>query len=151
MTNFPAPGNDPAGATLHPLLERLIGACAYPAVDATNLGRFTTRATDTLLFFAEDPARYRETLDLAVILPELDRAFAGRFKVGVVLPEAARALQPRFGFNRWPALVVMRGGEYVGVIAGLRAWSAYCEELDALLQAPTRRPPAVGIAVKGAT
>ena len=59
-----------------------------------------------MLVFTEDPLRIRETLDLAVIVPELARSFAGRFRVGVLLPEAARALQPRYGFRRWPALVM---------------------------------------------
>lgn len=149
MTNASLLVDVSAKAGVHPLIERLIDACGYPALDETSLDYFTAQATDTLLFFAEEPARYRETLDLAVILPELDKAFAGRFKVGVLLPLAARALQPRFGFNRWPALVVMRGGEYVGAIAGLRDWAVYCQELHALLQARTQRPPTVGIAVTG--
>ena len=43
-----------------------------------------------MLVFTEDPLRVRETLDIAVIVPELMRAFPGRFRVGVLLPEAAR-------------------------------------------------------------
>ena len=62
----------------------------------------------TLLLFLEDPVRYKETLDLAVIVPEIARAFPGRFAVGVLLPEAARALHPRFGFRRWPAFVLLK-------------------------------------------
>ncbi len=80
-----------------------------------------------MLVFTEDPVRYKETLDLAVIAPEVARAFAGQFRVGVLYPEAARKVAPRFGFARWPALVMVRDGAYVGAIDGLRNWDEYLE------------------------
>ena len=82
--------------------------------------------------------RIKETLDLAVIVPELAQAFPGRFAVGVLLPAAARAFQPRFGFRLWPAIVVLRDGKYVGAIEGLRNWDEYVARLAGLLAARRR-------------
>lgn len=142
-----APGAD---ARAYPLIAGLFARHGYTDVCAANFAAFTQRAGHTLLLFTEDPARFKETLDLAVIVPEIARAFPGRFAVGVLLPEAARVLQPRYGFRRWPAIVVLKDGEYVGAVDGLRNWDEYLTRVAALLDARPSRPPTVGIAVKGA-
>jgi hydrogenase-1 operon protein HyaE len=136
-------------APLHPLFAQLIAKHGATNVDAANFDAFTKCAGHTLLFFAEDPIRYRETLDLAVIAPEIARAFAGRLTLGVLLPEAARTFHPRYGFRRWPALVLLRDGHYVGAIDGLRDWDAYLDEMARLLEAAPTRPPTIGIEVRG--
>jgi hydrogenase-1 operon protein HyaE len=136
-------------AAEHPLFRRLAQCGVCPEIDANAFDSFAAQAGNTLVFFAEEPAKYREVLDLAVILPELAQAFAGRFRAGLLMPEAARALAPRYGFNKWPALVMLRGGEYIGAVAGLRDWASYVSEIGALLEAPASRPPSVGIAVRG--
>lgn len=134
----------------HPLFERMLREPGFADVSAQDFESFSAQPGPTVLFFSEDPARYRETLDLAVILPEIARAFAGRFRVGALLPETARAMAVRFGVRRWPALVVLRDGDYVGAIEGLRNWDEYCTEVAHLLAAPASRPPSIGIAVKAA-
>ena len=137
----------PDVATLHPLVASLFARHGYRAIDGGDIDAFVGAPGHALLVFLEDPLRVKETLDLAVIVPEIDRAFAGRFRVGVLLPEAARVLQPRYGFRRWPALVVLRDGAYVGAVDGLREWSEYVATMNALLVAPAVRPPTLGIAV----
>ena len=137
-------------ATLHPLVERLFTAHRYTNVDAAGLDPFVTAPGHALLFFSEDPNLYRETLDLCVILPEIAGAFGGRFRIGVLLPAAARTVAPRYGFQRWPALVMLRDGSYVGAIDGLRNWDDYLAETARLLEAPVARPPSIGIAVRTA-
>ena len=139
-----------APRTLHPLIAQLFSKHGYTEVDAGNLDAFRQQSGHALLLFMEDPLRVRETLDLAVIVPELTRAFPKRFRVGVLLPEAARPLHARYGFRRWPAFVVLRDGEYVGAIDGLRNWDEYVQEVARLLDAAPTRPPTVGIAVKTA-
>ena len=140
----------PTAATLHPLVERLFTAHGYVNVDAAGLNEFAVAPGDALLFFTEDPVQYRETLDLAVILPEIVGALGTAIRVGVLLPAAARAVAPRYGFRRWPALVWLRDGGYVGAIDGLRDWSDYRAECARLLEAPVTRPPAIGVAVRAA-
>jgi hydrogenase-1 operon protein HyaE len=140
----------PATAPLHPLVERLFSTHGYAKVDAADLDAFAGVSGDALLFFTEDPVQHRETLDLAVILPEIVGALGTAIRVGVLLPAAARAVAPRYGFRRWPALVWLRDGGYVGAIDGLRDWSDYLAESARLAEAPVTRPPAVGVAVRGA-
>ena len=139
-----------APRTLHPLIAQLFSKHGYTEVDAGSLDAFRQQSGHALLLFTEDPLRVRETLDLAVIVPELTRAFPQRFRVGVLLPEAARPLHARYGFRRWPAFVVLREGEYVGAIDGLRNWEEYLQEVARLLDAAPTRPPTVGIAVQTA-
>jgi len=142
-----APGSP---ATAFPLIAQLFARHGFAEVSAEDFDTFTQRAGHTLLLFTEDPVRFRETLDLAVIVPELVRAFAGRFAVGVLLPPAARAVQPRYGFRRWPALVLLRDGRYVGAVDGLRGWDEYLLEIGRLLAAAPSRPPTVGVPVAAA-
>jgi hydrogenase-1 operon protein HyaE len=130
-----------AAARLHPLLERLTREFGYAAPTLEAFDAFAGRAGDTLLFFADDPERIKETLDLAVILPEIARAFAGRFEVGVLLPEVANAVARRYGVRRWPALVMLRDGEYVGAIEGLRDWDEYGFQVACLLVIDPSEPP----------
>jgi hydrogenase-1 operon protein HyaE len=136
--------------TLHPLVERLFTTHGYANVEAAGLDAFAAAPGHAVLFFSEDPVLYRETLDLCVILPEIAGAFGGRFRIGVLLPAAARAAAPRYGFRRWPALVVLRDGGYVGAIDGLRDWDDYLAETARLLEAPVTRAPSIGIAVRAA-
>ena len=150
MSTIPMPVQ--AGADIlasYPLVEQMFSRHGCTRVDADGIETFLARSGHALLVFTEDPMRYKETLDLAVIVPQLQRAFPGRFLTGVLLPDAARQVQRRYGFNRWPALVMLMDGQYVGVIDGLRNWDEYLEELQALLSAAPSRPPTVGIPVRG--
>lgn len=138
-----------AGPPLHPLLEQLFSRHGFARLDLSTLDAFADAPGHALLVFTEDPVRYKETLDLAVIAPEVVRAFAGRFRGGVLLPPDARKAAQRYGFARWPALVVLKDGRYVGAVDGLRNWEEYVEDVQRLLDAePTRAP--IGIAVNSA-
>lgn len=145
---IPMPG--PADARSHPLIAQLFAKHGYAELDAAGVDALSRRPGRVLLLFTEEPIRVRETLDLAVIVPEIVRAFPGRFAVGVLLPEAARTVQPRYGFRRWPAIVMLKDGSYVGAIDGLRNWDEYLAEVARLLEAGPSRPPTVGVAVKAA-
>lgn len=138
----------PPAPELHPLFERLFREFGYANVTPDTLDVFLAAPGRKLLVFLDDPNRMKETLDLAVIAPELARAFAPHLSVGVLLPAAATAIAPKYGFRRWPALVVTDGAGYVGAVDGLRDWSEYLESLAQLMQAPVTRPPSVGIAVR---
>jgi hydrogenase-1 operon protein HyaE len=131
----------------HPLIAQLFGKHGFAEVNAADFDTFTGQPGHRLLVFLEDPLRVRETLDLAVILPELAQAFAGRFTVGILLPATARSLYARYAFRRWPALVLFRDGQYVGAIDGLREWNEYVTEMSELLAATAKRPPTIGITV----
>jgi hydrogenase-1 operon protein HyaE len=139
----------PAAATgMHPLLARYMQELSAPALDAAGYDAWAEQPGHALVFFSEDPVMYRETLDVAVVVPELAKAYPGRFRCALLLSEPARAIAVRYGFRRWPALVVLRDGRYVGAIDGLRDWNEYVVTLGELLQAEPSRPPSIGIAVK---
>jgi len=133
---------------LHPLLQRLVQQTAGAVLEAATVDAWIDQPGAAMLVFAEEPDRYKETLDLAVIVPELHAGRAGAFRVGLLVPAAARALAPRYGFARWPAFVVLRDGRYVGAVDGIRDWDEYMSELDRLLAAAPTRPPTIGIPVK---
>ena len=147
---IPMPVAAGADARSFPPIAQLFAKHGFTEVRAGNFAAISEAAGHTLLLFTEDPIRIKETLDLAVIVPEIARAFPGRFAVGVLLPEAARAFQPRYGFRRWPAFVMLKDGQYVGAVDGLRNWDEYVEDVARLLAAAPTRAPMAGIAVKGA-
>jgi len=138
-----------AGAMDYPVVERLFSKHGFAEVTPESFAAWTQRPGRTLLLFIEDPGRFKETLDLAVIVPELVRAFPGRFSVGVLLPDAARELAVHYGFSRRPAFVMLADGKYVGAVDGLRNWDEYIVEVARLLDAAPTRPPTLGIPVKG--
>jgi hydrogenase-1 operon protein HyaE len=68
---------------IHPLIARLIDEFGYPQLDAGNLETWNAAPGDAVLFCAGDPVQYPECLDVAVVLPEILRAFPGRFRAGI--------------------------------------------------------------------
>ena len=131
----------------HPLIKRLHDEFDYPEVTLANHDEFVARKGVNVLFFAGDAVRYRETTDVAVILPELVAAFEGRLKPGVVAREDEIELQKHYGFRKWPALVFVRDDGYLGAICKVRDWSEYLTEINELLVSETSRPPGFKIAV----
>lgn len=132
--------------TRHPLLERLVRDCGVPEVDVTTVDAFLAGDGDAVLFFAEDPLQYPESGDVAVVLPELMAAFRGRLRAALVARPSERELQKRYGFARWPALVFLRHGDYVGAITGIHDWDDYLQQVESMLSAPTRREAAADAA-----
>ena len=74
-----------------------------------------------------------ESDDVAVVLPELLKAFAGRFRGAVIALAAEDRLKLRFGVVMAPSLVVARGAETLDVITKIRDWSDYVARLSAAL------------------
>lgn len=130
-----------------PPIAALIEIHRLPLLQADDLDFFLRPGRHNLLFLASDPVQVPEALDVAVVLPELLRAFPGQLHAALVAPEAERAVHARFGCQRWPALVLLRGDAYVGSIERMRDWDDYLRELDALMAAAPSRAPGVGIPV----
>jgi hydrogenase-1 operon protein HyaE len=131
----------------HPLIEQLVSRHGFVRLELATLDAFADAPGHALLVFTEDPVRYKETLDLVVIAPELVKTFAGRFRCGVLLPPDSRKAAARYGFARWPALVLLKDGRYVGAVDGLRMWHEYVNEVQRMLEAEPTRAPTIGIAV----
>lgn len=138
----------PTHPPTHPLIARLTEDLGYPRLDAANLEPFLEAPGDGVIFCGGDPLQHPECPDVAVVLPELLGAFPGRLRAGVAGHELEPLLQARFGLSRWPSLVFVRSGSYVGTLAGMLDWPVYLARIQDLLAGPVGRPPAIGIAVK---
>jgi hydrogenase-1 operon protein HyaE len=136
--------------SLHPLVHRLIGTHGAMPISTATLEPWLQSGGDQVLFFSGDPVRFPEGLDVAVVLPELARAFGQRFALGVVQREDEDAIARRFGAQHWPSLVFLRDGRYVATVAGMKDWDVYLQDVAHALDTPASRPPTIGIPVVGA-
>ena len=131
-----------ADAPTEPLLvQRLVSQHGATWVTPDNLAEFAEQAGDRVLFFSGDPVRFPECLDVAVVLPELQRAFPGRFQVGVVRRAGEDEVARRYGAQRWPSLVFLRDGRFVATVAGMLDWTDYLARIAEVLVTPASRPP----------
>ncbi|MBB5047307.1 hydrogenase-1 operon protein HyaE [Rhodopseudomonas rhenobacensis] len=107
-----------------------------PTVDAATLDDIFASAPETilLLFFRGDPTR-AEVGDIAVVLPQLGKAFAGRLRPAVVAASAEQALMQRCGVRAMPSLALLRADRTLGVIAKIQDWSVYLARIEAMLAA----------------
>lgn len=143
----PAPTASPAAVPA--LIARLVEQHGAVWVDTHTIDAFLALKGDRVLFFAGDAVRFPECLDVAVVLPELQQVFPGRFSVGVARREDEDALARRFGSQRWPALVFLRDGRYVTTVAGMLDWDVYLARVAEALAMPVSRAPTIGIPVVG--
>lgn len=138
----------------HPLLAQLVARHGQ-WVDADTIADWrANQQGDNVLLFAGDPVRFPEALDVAVVLPELQkasRASGKPFGIAVAAPDGAEALALKFGSNRWPTLMFFRDGQYVTTLSGMHDWSDYLNLLAQALDMPVGRAPTVGIPVVGAS
>jgi hydrogenase-1 operon protein HyaE len=124
----------------HPLIQRLHDEFGYPELTVDTHDEFVAPDEVGVLFFAGDPKRYKETTDVAVVLPELVQAFGGRLRAAVVAKQDEIELQKKYGFRAWPSLVFVRRGGYLGTVSRMKNWSEYLEEISELFSAQPREP-----------
>ncbi|MBI5257194.1 MAG: hydrogenase [Burkholderiales bacterium] len=136
---------------LPPLVERLIQQHQATRITPATLDAWLAEPGDRVLFFSGDPVRFPEALDVAVVLPELQRCAGRRFAIGVVEREDEDAIARRFACQRWPALVFLRDGGYVATISGMLDWTDYLERVQQALALPAGRVPGIGIPLVATT
>jgi hydrogenase-1 operon protein HyaE len=140
MTSLlPPPVVDPLAEPA--LVQRLVQQHGATWVTPDTLASFAEAPGDRVLFFSGDPVRFPEGLDVAVVLPELQRSFPGRFQVGVVRRAGEDEVARRYGAQRWPSLVFLRDGRYVATVAGMLDWTDYLARVAEALDTPASRPP----------
>jgi hydrogenase-1 operon protein HyaE len=128
------------------LVQALTGRHGLPVVDETSIDAFLAPAAGepphAILFFTGDGAQRAETDDVAVVLPELLRAFGGRLRAAVVARSAEDRLKTRFYVYAMPSLAVTRDGEPVGVLPKVYDWADYIVKINAFLEpgAPALTP-----------
>ncbi|MGR9015005.1 MAG: hydrogenase [Gammaproteobacteria bacterium] len=124
-----------------PLISQLQTRHHYPLLDADSYDHFVYGNDTVVLFFCNDPVQFPESNDVAVILPELVKAFDGRLQAAVIDKSVERELQARFRFTGWPSLVFLRNGEYLGVITGIKNWQEYLQESAGIMASEPSQPP----------
>lgn len=138
----------------HPLLTQLVEKHNARWVDPETMpGWLQTQAGDQVLLFAGDPVRFPESLDVAVVLPELQKSLAAQqrhFSMAVAVPETARTLAERYGSNRWPTLMFFRDGQYVTTVSGMHDWTDYVDLMRQALDKPVGDAPFIRIPIVSA-
>ncbi len=122
------------------LIEKLSTELNYPSATPDALPQLIADHPLLALFFAGDPQRYPESLDVAVVLPELVHAFDGAFQAVVVAPEHEGALREKYPFGAWPSLVFLRDGVQVATLSKMRDWADYMDQIRAVVH-PQDEPP----------
>ncbi len=124
-----------------PLIEALTHRHGFAVVDEASVGAFLAAHDCSVLFFPGDAGRLVESNDVAVILPEILKAYGKRLAPALVAPSAERALQRRFRFNAFPSLVFLRRDGYLGVLSRVLDWSDYMTSIPLILAREASEPP----------
>lgn len=123
---------------MHPLLQRLVDA-GIPVLDEAGFEAHVSAQPFSVLFFAENPQRFPESLDVAVVLPELLKAFP-MLSPALIERSLEPKLQARYGFTLWPSLVFLKQGQYLGCLSRILNWDEYLTQIPALLAQAPRIP-----------
>jgi len=122
---------------MHPLIERLTVEFGCPHLASMeDVEAFTAAAGVHVLFVPGDPQRNLETPDVAVILPELQMAFQGRFDCAVVADAVEEAVRDSTKVFKTPSLIFYRDGAMIGAIPKVRDWAEYVERITQILNLP---------------
>jgi hydrogenase-1 operon protein HyaE len=115
--------------TLAEMFDRLSGNPAISLVDREGLAEFARAHPKCLAGFFSDPKSHPENADLAVVLPELLRAFPS-LRAAVLKPEAVVSVARDYGVAVYPALVFLTDGQAFKVMARIQAWADYHSQIQ---------------------
>jgi hydrogenase-1 operon protein HyaE len=126
------------------VLESLSSHPACDVIRKADLDEFLSRNPRALLFFSGDVAQRPEGLDVAVVVRELLTSYQGRLRLGFIDRRDETALMTRFGVVVTPAVVYMRDGEPVELVARMRDWPVFAQACDRLLAPGDAPRPTLG-------
>lgn len=124
-----------------PLIESIIERENLPVVTSETLGDFAQGNGDTILFVTGDWSRHVEVNDVAVILPEILKASNGALKAAVLGRDSERKIQTTYRFSKFPSLIFLRDGEYLGTIQKVLDWQDYITEINTILAGDPKPAP----------
>lgn len=128
-----------------PQVQRLASHAGASWVDAASVQAWAAAGGHRVLLLAGDAVRFPEGQDVAAVLPELQRCAGTPFALGIVPAAEEDAVARRYGVQRWPSLVALRDGAYLGTLSGMHDWQPFLAQLQALLALPASRVPGIGI------
>jgi hydrogenase-1 operon protein HyaE len=140
----------PPRPTTPALVTRLAEQFGATWVDEHSVQSWSAAGGDRVVLLAGDPVQFPEGVDVAAVLPELQRGAARPLGIGVVRREHEDAVARRYGAVRWPSLVFLRDGGYVTVLPGMHDWDVFQQRVAQALAMPVSRAPTVGIPVVNA-
>lgn len=120
-----------------PLLESIIERENIALVDETTLETFLADHDLAVLMVAGDYKRIGAVNDVAVILPELVKAYQGRFVPCVASRASEGFFQKQYDFVLLPTLVFLQNGVKIGTISGVLDWVDYISQINEILAGPT--------------
>jgi hydrogenase-1 operon protein HyaE len=115
------------------ILDSLAALEGCEVVRKADLDDFLALHPRALLFLTGDTVQRPEGLDVAVVVRELLAAYRGRLVVGLIDRRDEAALMPRFGVVVLPAVVYIRDGQAVELVARMRDWPVFAQACDRLL------------------
>lgn len=133
-----------------PLVERLASHFGATWLSAATVQSWAAEPGHRVLLLAGDAVRFPEGQDVAAVLPELQRCAGTPFQIGIAPAAEEDAIARRYGVQRWPSLVALRDGAYLGTLSGMHDWLPFVAQLQALLAQPGSRVPGIGIPLVGA-
>ena len=92
------------------IIDRLSIENGWRQLDHDGFQDFIEDGGFSVVLCAEDPLCHPDSVDIAVVLPELVNQAPVRLKAAVAERSIERELQQRFGFDAWPALLFFQGG-----------------------------------------
>jgi len=130
------------------LILNMIEQYNYPVLNNDTIDEFIQSQHECILFFTENPARFPESNDVAMILPELVKEYGGRFNAAVIDEKSQRNLQARYAFKEWPTLVFLRNGQYLGAISRVQDWNDYILQINDFLTSGPKAVLGIGVPVE---
>ncbi|MDO5604712.1 MAG: hydrogenase accessory protein [Paracoccus sp. (in: a-proteobacteria)] len=132
--------DDTLARSSHPLIDRLVDELGWPRLTTlADAAAFTEGPGAHCLFIPGDPARNLETLDAAVILPELVIAFQRAFDCALVDDAIEAEVRQAHKALKTPGFLFFREGRYLGAVEKIRDWGDYMTRIPHILQAPAAR------------
>ncbi len=134
-----------------PLIKTMIEQHNYPVLNVDTIDEYIQAQQECVLFFTENPTRFPESDDVAMILPELVKEYGNRFSAAVIEQDSQRKLQARYDFKEWPTLVFLRKGEYLGAISRVQDWNEYIIKINDFLTSEPKRVLGIGVPIETAS
>lgn len=121
----------------HPLVTRLSDELGWPLFnDIASLNKWVGQPGVHVLFVPGTQRWNLEAPDVAIILPELQMAFQGRFDCAVVDDAIEAEVRDQSGVFKTPSLIIYREGECLGGIPKVRDWDDYMARMTRFLSLP---------------
>lgn len=144
-----APARPAPSARHSPLVERLATQFGARWLDETSVQAWAAEGGHRVLLLAGDAVRFPEGQDVAAVLPELQRCAVlpggVSFAIGIAPAADEDAIARRYGVQRWPSLLCLRDGAYLGTLSGMHDWLPFLAQLQQLLAGSATRVPGIGI------